>query len=289
MPEVASPTQITLAAGDTAPSEKPRQPPRQKTSSREVDRSGLPTEILTLNALLRDNAQLRRQLRTAQAETEAQRAEKSRETSRLAQRVAELRAELAGHETAAARLAGQLHTPQQDLPDLRERQSLARRATDAEARASALCARLAEQESAAEHWQRRYLSTQRQLPCQPGQTVEPAADTEGAPLAGKCVLCIGGQRSAVDAYRRIVEGRGGRFLQHQAEQLENLQGIAADLALADLVVCQAGNTSGLRYGQLREECRENGTQCVFLQEPGLASFGRIVSAACTPTESITLR
>lgn len=111
----------SLAASNATRTEHPAPAPGQKRPPEQVDRSRPPNEVLTLNALLRDNAQLRRQLHTALAENEAQRAEKSRETARLGERVTELRAELAGHEAAAARLAGQLHTLQQSLPDLRER------------------------------------------------------------------------------------------------------------------------------------------------------------------------
>lgn len=280
----------SLAASNATRTEHPAPAPGQKRPPGQVDRSRPPNEVLTLNALLRDNAQLRRQLHTALAENEAQRAEKSRETARFSERVTELRAELAGHEAAAAKLAGQLHTLQQNLPDLRERQILARRATDAEARANALSARLAEQESAAEHWRRRYLSAQKQLALAPEQIPGlPAADDEATALTGKCILCIGTHSSATEAYRGIVEGRGGRFLQQHAEQLENPKDIAAALSSADLVICQADSISRQDCRRLHAQCRQSDTPCIFLQEPGPAGFGRIVSAAFAPGERITLR
>lgn len=289
MPATASPTATTLlAAGNPTHAEQPAA--KQKRPPGKVDRNRPANEVLTLNALLRDNAQLRRQLHAAQAESETQRAEKSRETARLGQRIAELRAELAGHATAAARFAGRLNTLQQSLPDLRERQVLARRATDAEARARALSVSLAEQESQAEHWRSRCLNLQRQLAGQQGQASElHAEDAEGAPLVGKCVLCIGRYGSATDAYRRIVEGRGGRFLQHQAEQLGDRSEIATALGIADLVVCQAASAGHRICRQLHEHCRQSGTPCIFIEEPAPSTFGRIVSAACAPTEAITLR
>ncbi len=157
MPGAARPTtQFAPTASAPAPAEAVAENPRQKRAPQGVDCNRAANEILSLNALLRDNAQLRRQLRAARDENAALSAEKARETGRLGLRIAELRLELAGHQAAAARLTGQLHSLQESLPELRERQNLARRASDAEARASALSARLAEQESSAEQWQRRY-------------------------------------------------------------------------------------------------------------------------------------
>ena len=103
-------------------------------------------DLSALQALQADNAQLRRQLDEARREVEAQRAEKSRETHLLGQRVAELRIDLAGKEAYAASLTGQLDALRRNLPELKDRQALARRASDAESRASALTAHAAELE-----------------------------------------------------------------------------------------------------------------------------------------------
>ena len=104
--------------------------------------TGTRAELNALKALQAENLQLRRQLDAARSEVEAQRGEKSRETRSLGQRVADLRIELAGKEAHAASLTGQLDTLRQTLPELKDRQALARRASDAEGRATALTARL---------------------------------------------------------------------------------------------------------------------------------------------------
>ena len=90
--------------------------------------SGARADLNALKALRADNAQLRRDLDAARSANESMRSEKSRETQALGQRVIELRAELAGKEAWGARLNSELDSLRQTLPDLRDRQLLARRA-----------------------------------------------------------------------------------------------------------------------------------------------------------------
>lgn len=40
-------------------------------------------------------------------------------------------------------------------------------------------------------------------------------------VTGKCVLCVGGRSGAVDAYRQVIEQRGGRFLHHDGDLEES--------------------------------------------------------------------
>ncbi len=84
------------------------------------------------------------------AESETQRSERLRETQGLAQQLAQLRADLAGKEGQVANVTGQLDSLRQSLPDLKARASLARRASDAEALATALRARAADLENEVE-------------------------------------------------------------------------------------------------------------------------------------------
>lgn len=256
--------------------------------------TGTRAELNALKALQAENLQLRRQLDAARNEVEAQRGEKSRETRSLGQRVADLRIELAGKEAHAANLTGQLDTLRQTLPELKDRQALARRASDAEGRATALTARLNDLEEEVERLRelaRHADETIRHLLAVGDQAaVAPhsADDEQAANLSGKCILCVGGRSGAVDAYRQIVEQRGGRFLHHDGGLEESLHRIDAALSAADLVVCQAGCISHNAYWRVKEQCKRSGKQCVFIKGAGVSSFGRIVSAACTPTETITV-
>jgi hypothetical protein len=251
--------------------------------------SGTRTDLATLRSLQAETQELRRQLAASRAECEAQRSEKARETQQLGLRVAELRVELAGKDACAANLTGQLDKLRQSLPDLRDRQTLARRASDAEARASALTARAAELEEEVERLRAlarhaddtiKHLLAAGNGPAGEPQ-MEPAAD-----LSGKCILCVGGRSGAVDAYRQIVEQHGGRFLHHDGGLEESLHRIDAALSAADLVVCQAGCISHNAYWRVKEQCKRSGKQCLFIKGSGISSFGRIVSAACAPNEAI---
>lgn len=251
--------------------------------------TGTRADLAALQALKAENLQLRRQLDEARREIESQRQQKLRETRALARQLAELRADLAGKEAWGASLSSRYDTLSQSLPDLRDRQSLARRAGDAEARASALTARAAELETDNERLRelaRQAEATIAQL-LAPGELAAdaPAADDHPEALAGKCILCVGGRSGAVDAYRQIVEQRGGRFLHHDGGLEESLHRIDAALSAADLVVCQTGCISHNAYWRVKEQCKRSGKPCVFLKGAGVSSFGRVVGIACASGEA----
>jgi chaperonin cofactor prefoldin len=94
------------------------------------------------------------------------------------------------------------------------------------------------------------------------------------PLAGRCVLCIGGRTGLVNGYCRLVEAKGGRFLHHDGGQEESLHRIDAIVASADAVICQSGYVSHAAYQRLKEACKKLGKPCVFVQSPGIGSFAR---------------
>jgi hypothetical protein len=93
-------------------------------------------------------------------------------------------------------------------------------------------------------------------------------------LRGRCVLCVGGRTGLVDAYRRVVELQGGRFVHHDGGVEESLSRIDAAIAGADAIVCQAGCVSHAAYWRLKDACKKLGKPCVFVKSPGLASFAR---------------
>lgn len=252
--------------------------------------SGTRADLAALQALQAENAELRRQLHEARADAEAQRSERSREAQILGRQIAELRAALAGKEGMLATVTGQLDTLRQSLPELKARQSLARRASDAEARATALKASAADLEDEVERLGRLVRHAE--------ETIEHllAADEGGAgplhavpdgpspTLAGKRILCVGGRSGSVDAYRKMVEQRGGSFQHHDGGLEENLNRIDAALAAADLVVCQAGCISHNAYWRVKEQCKRTGKPCVFVRGAGVTSFGRVVGAAGAGSE-----
>lgn len=245
--------------------------------------TGTRADLSALKALKAENVQLHKQLQEARREAETLRSEKSNTTQQLNQRISELRVELAGKEAWLANQTGQFETLRQSLPDLKDRQALARRASDAEARALALSAHAVELEEKVEHLQalaRHAEATINHLLATGDRPAEPAKPDESAALAGKCILCVGGRSGAVEGYRQVVEQRGGRFLHHDGGLEESMHRIDAALSAADLVVCQAGCISHNAYWRVKEQCKRTGKQCVFVKSAGISSFGRLVSEAC---------
>ncbi|RIX41940.1 MAG: DUF2325 domain-containing protein [Rhodocyclales bacterium GT-UBC] len=248
------------------------------------------TDLGTLKNLKQENQQWRQQLAAAQAEIEALRCNRIRDTQGQEQRLRDLQIELAGKDACIAKLNAELGKLRDSLPDLKDRQVLARRAHDAEARASALLARVAEQQEELERQQelaRHADETIRHWLASGDDTAHPPEPEDGtANLSGKCILCVGGRSGAVDAYRQIVEQRGGRFLHHDGGLEESLHRIDAALSAADLVVCQAGCISHNAYWRVKEQCKRSGKQCVFIKGAGVSSFGRVVHAACSTNFSL---
>jgi hypothetical protein len=232
-----------------------------------------------LRRLREEGRELRRQLGAARADAEAARCDKAAATESLGRRIVELRAELAGRDALVAKLTAQLDRLQETLPDLADRQALARRATDAEARAIVLGRQVAELQSDLEGLRRRLQPAgNAATPPTDDGVAMPAPDAD---LSGKCVLCVGGRTGAVDAYRKAVEGRGGRFLHHDGGLEESMHRIDTALAAADLVICQAGCISHNAYWRVKEQCKRTGKRCIFVKASGTSGFERAVAAAGT--------
>jgi DNA repair exonuclease SbcCD ATPase subunit len=257
--------------------------------------TGTRADLKVLQALRAENQDLRRQLEKASQENESLRAEKSGETQMLGQRIIELRTELAGRDAQFARLTGQFAQLRESLPDLKDRQSLLRRATDAEARSNALTASMSRLETEyqrvlvrlqqAEAALERFEDDTASIFDAPGIEAEALSATK---LSGKCVLCVGGRSGAVDAYRQRIEQYGGRFLHHDGGLEENLHRIDSALAAADLVICQAGCISHNAYWRVKEQCKRTGKPCVFLRSPGVSSLQRVIEEA-PPTNNESKR
>ena len=251
--------------------------------------SGARADLNALKALRADNAQLRRDLDAARSANESMRSEKSRETQALGQRVIELRAELAGKDAWGARLNSELDSLRQTLPDLRDRQLLARRADDAEARAGALSAHVATLEGELASLRRllaRSDDALKQLTA--GEENCPFSDVDrdhnqSATLDGKSVLCVGGRTGAVDAYRQLIETRGGRFMHHDGGVEESLHRIDAALAAADLVICQAGCISHNAYWRVKEQCKRSGKRCIYMKSAGVSGLSRLIDSESAVT------
>ena len=239
--------------------------------------SGTRADLATMKSLQAENRELLRQLEQSRREAEALREEKSRETHALGERIAELRVELVGKEAWGANLSAQLDSLRQSLPDLRDRQALVRRANDAEARATALSATLATLEGETVRLRRRLAERETQTATAAENAPILAVDRDNpADLGGKCVLCVGGRSGSIEAYRQLIELRGGRFLHHDGGLEESLHRIDGALAAADLVICQAGCISHNAYWRVKEQCKRTGKPCLYLKSSGVTGLSRLI-------------
>lgn len=248
--------------------------------------TGARADLKALQHLRAENGELRRQVEALRQDAEAARNEKAGETRALGERLTELRAEQAGRDACIARLSADLGKLRDSVPELRQRQALARRAEDAEARATALVAQCREQAEMLDRLRRRLdeqekaaeLATESATASNPPAELPRTGPSES--LDGKCVLCVGGRSGAVDGYREAVERQGGRFLHHDGGLEESLHRIDGVLATADLVICQAGCISHNAYWRVKEQCKRTGKPCLFVKRSGVSSFGRAIADLC---------
>lgn len=243
--------------------------------------SGTRADLGALRQLREENARLRQQLAESRQEANVRQREQAREAARLGGQITELQVVQAGREAWAANLVGQLDALRQVLPDLKDRQALARRASDAEARVTALTARAAALENEASRLRRQLQATTSMAAVAAAPVSHDVVTAPDRPetLQGKCILCVGGRSGAVEAYRQLVEDSGGRFLHHDGGLEESLHRIDAALAAADLVICQAGCISHNAYWRVKEQCKRTGKRCIYMKSTGVSSFARTVASA----------
>ena len=105
---------------------------------------------------------------------------------------------------------------------------------------------------------------------QPPQAPALAADA----LRATSVLCVGGRHGHVPQYRELVERHGGRFAHHDGGIEDNAQRLDAQLAAADVVLCQSGCLNHNAYARVKAHCKRSGKPCVYLDKPGVGSFLR---------------
>jgi hypothetical protein len=90
------------------------------------------------------------------------------------------------------------------------------------------------------------------------------------------VLCVGGRTGSIDAYRQIIEQRGGRFLHHDGGLEESLHRMDGFLAAADLIICQAGCISHNAYWRVKEQCKRTGKPCIYMKGSGISALSRLI-------------
>ena len=98
----------------------------------------------------------------------------------------------------------------------------------------------------------------------------------------KVVLCVGGRTGNVANYRDVVERVGGRFAHHDGGVEDNAAVLDANLAAADLVICQTGCISHNAYWRVKDFCKRTGKQCVYVENASASSLERKLQTLSTP-------
>lgn len=111
--------------------------------------------------------------------------------------------------------------------------------------------------------------------------IGPIGDIEPPALRAASVLCVGGRSGHVPLYRELVERHGGCFAHHDGGLEDNPHRLDAQLAAADLVVCQSGCLNHNAYKRVKAHCKRSGKPCVYLDKPGAGSFAQALAAGAT--------
>ena len=236
--------------------------------------AGVRLEMARFNALAEENAVLGRELGKVQERITRVMAQKAADMERLQSELLQARAESIAKDSRMAFMAQDLEALQASIPQLEDRQRLqkrvdqmAQRQQELEAHNADLRRRLAVAERVASE----RVGVERSAP-------EPAAlqDVQAVvvQLHQKVVLCVGGRSGNIANYRDVVERVGGKFAHHDGGVEDNASVLDANLAAADLVICQTGCISHNAYWRVKDFCKRTGKRCVFVENPSASSLER---------------
>ena len=208
--------------------------------------------------------------RRQQAELAAARDDLARQQQRHHERQAETAAAMAALQTELATLRGQVQAQQARIEALQ-----AQRAPALSPAREALVQRVAALSRQLAALQPRPVA---EAPAPSVAEVRAVADPAPAmppdSLREARVLCVGGRSAQVPHYRALVESQGGRFMHHDGGLEDNPHRLDAQLAGADLVLCQAGCLNHNAYARVKAHCKRHDKPCVYLDAPGMGRLLR---------------
>ncbi|MDZ7892557.1 DUF2325 domain-containing protein [Rhodoferax sp.] len=235
--------------------------------------AGVRLEIARFNALAEENAVLGRELGKVQERISRVMAQKTADIDRLQAELLQVRAESIAKDSRLAFLAQDLESLQASIPQLEDKQKLHKRVEQ-------MAQRQLELEAQNSDLRRRLLASERtaverasvgRLSLDVSTNDEPSVVVE---LHQKVVLCVGGRSGNISNYRDVVERVGGRFAHHDGGVEDNASVLDANLAAADLVICQTGCISHNAYWRVKDFCKRTGKRCVFVENPSASSLER---------------
>lgn len=246
--------------------------------------AGVRLEIARFNALAEENAVLGRELGKVQERITRVMAQKTADIERLQGELVQARADAIAKDSRIAFMAQDIESLQASIPQLEERQRLQKRVDQMGQRQQELEAQNADLRrrlAAAE----RVTAEQRPAVMAEGEGVADVAPVV-IQLHQKMVLCVGGRSGNIANYRDVVERVGGRFAHHDGGVEDNASVLDANLAAADLVICQTGCISHNAYWRVKDFCKRTGKRCVFVENPSASSLERGLAQIALPRPTV---
>lgn len=240
--------------------------------------AGVRLEIARVNALVDENAVLARELAKVQERITRAMSEKTTEIDRLQARLVQVRAEAIAKDSHISFLTQDLNTLRATVPQLEERQRLQQRLDQLAQRHEVLDAQNADLRHKLAQAARVATAIDRHEEAIPGEIDKPTTRPSMViALHAKVVLCVGGRSGNVANYRDVVERVGGQFTHHDGGLEDSASALDANLAAADLVICQTGCISHNAYWRVKDFCKRTGKRCVFVENPSTTSLERGLS------------
>lgn len=237
--------------------------------------AGVRLEIARFNALADENAVLARELAKVQERITRAMSEKTTEIDRLQARLVQVRAEAIAKDSQLSFLTQDLKALRATVPHLEERQRLQQRLEQMAQRYEVLDTQNAAIRHKLAHAARAAFAIDRHEEATPGDDYK-ATNRPSVVIAlhERVVLCVGGRSGNVANYRDVVERVGGQFTHHDGGLEDSANVLDANLAAADLVICQTGCISHNAYWRVKDFCKRTGKRCVFVENPSTSSLER---------------
>jgi hypothetical protein len=237
--------------------------------------AGVRLEIARFNALAHENGVLVRELGRVQERVTRAMSEKASEIGQLQTELAQARAEVIVKDSHIGFLTQELDTLRLAVPQLEDRQRLQQRLGHIAQRLEAADEENAELRRKLAQAQRAATATESSDSVIATGVSAPASPQHAViHLHAKLVLCVGGRSGNVANYRDVVERVGGRFSHHDGGLEDSSSALDANLAAADLVICQTGCISHNAYWRVKDFCKRTGKRCVFVENPSTSSLER---------------
>lgn len=244
--------------------------------------AGVRLEIARFNALAEENAVLGRELGKVQERITRVMAQKTADMERLHAELLQARADAIAKDSRIAFMAQDLETLQASIPQLEDKQRLQKRVDQ-------MAQRQQELEASNADLRRRLAVAERAVAERSG-VERSVAESPAVPdvqamvvqLHQKVVLCVGGRSGNIANYRDVVERVGGKFAHHDGGVEDNASVLDANLAAADLVICQTGCISHNAYWRVKDFCKRTGKRCVFVENPSASSLERGLAQITLP-------